>query len=380
MAPQEPDEAPAVRLTNELVRTAFRQRASDIHIEPRRASLQVRWRIDGVLCDGPCVPLELHAPLMARLKVLAEVNLVERRRPQDGQFRLPVDDDGDEHLDVRLATMPTITGERAVLRLSDGRHQRRRLRDLGLPAPVARGVARTLRSPSGMVICAGPTGAGKTTTLYAALGELDDGTRHLATIEDPVEHVLDGVTQIQVHDASGLTFSTALRALLRHDPDVVLVGEIRDRDTAQVAVQAALSGHLVLTTLHAPDAVAALARLVELGVDRYLVATAVTAVVAQRLLRRCDHHDPLRFQGRVGAFELLTTNAELRRLIAQRASEDELRREACRHGLRPLRAAADDLVRAGVTTAAEVIRTLNLDEHEPEQREPEQREPEQDDA
>lgn len=358
-------DAPAVRLAHELLHEAHRHRASDVHLEPRRAALQVRWRIDGVLCDGPTYPLEVHGALVARLKVLAELNLVDRRRPQDGQFRMQLAEGmghGDGHLDVRLATMPTVVGERAVMRLTQGHHERRRLSDLGLPTSLVVRLGTVLRAPSGMVVCAGPTGAGKTTTLYAALGELDDGTRHLATIEDPVEHVIDGITQIQVNEATGLTFSTALRALLRHDPDVVLLGEIRDRETAQVAVQAALSGHLVLTTLHATDAVAALTRLIDLGVDRYLVAAAVTCVVAQRLLRRVRPDEPRRFEGRVGAFEVLTTNPALRQLIIERASEDHLRHEATRHGWRPLRHAAADLVAQGSTTPAEVLRTLNLDE------------------
>lgn len=366
-------DAPAVRVVEQLLWHAHALRASDVHLEPRREGVQVRWRIDGVLVEGPRFPYDLHGPLLARLKVLAELNLVERRRPQDGQFRLQLSDasqgdaiQGDaiqrDHLDVRVATMPTITGERAVLRLAHGGHGRRRLDDLGLPVAIAERLGRLLRAPSGMVICAGPTGAGKTTTLYAALGELHDGTRHLATIEDPVEHVLDGTTQIQVSDTSGLTFSAALRALLRHDPDVVLLGEIRDRETAQVAVQAALSGHLVLTTLHATDTVAALTRLLDLGVDRYLVAAAVTAVVAQRLLRRVRPDDAAVFEGRVGAFELLVTHPAVRALLVDRASEDALRIAAVRHGLRPLRSAADDLVAAGHTTRGEVMRVLHLDD------------------
>lgn len=359
-------DAPAVRLVEQLLLHAHQTRASDVHLEPRRDGVQVRWRIDGVLTDGPRFPGELHGPLLARLKVLAELNLVERRRPQDGQFRLQLEpgpsttSDGDDDLDVRLATMPTIAGERAVLRLAQRGRARWRLCDLGLPDAIAERLGRILHSPSGMVICAGPTGAGKTTTLYAALGELHDGTRHLATIEDPVEHVLDGATQIQVSETSGLTFSVALRALLRHDPDVVLLGEIRDRETAQVAVQAALSGHLVLTTLHATDTVAALIRLIDLGVDRYLVAAAVTAVVAQRLLRRVRPDDPRRFEGRVGTFELLVTHPTLRAMLTGRASEDDLRLAAVRHGLRPLRCAADDLVSAGLTTPGEVLRTLSV--------------------
>lgn len=356
-------DAPAVRLVNDLVATAHRHRASDLHVEPQRTQLQIRWRIDGVLITGPVHPLTAHASLLARLKVLGDLNLVERRRPQDGQFRIRVDD---RDIDVRLATLATVSGERAVLRLTEVQHQRRRLHELGLPDDVASRLRRALGAPSGMVICAGPTGAGKTTTLYAALGELDDGTRHLATIEDPVEHVIDGVTQIQVNEASGLTFSGGLRALLRHDPDVILVGEIRDRETAQVAVQAALSGHLVLSTLHATDAVSALLRLVDLGVDRYLVASAVTAVVAQRLVRRLCHdageYTPGEFRGRVGVFELMTTSEPLRRMLTDRVHGDELRLEAYRTGLRPLHLAADDLVHQGVTTQAEVIRHLHLDD------------------
>jgi type IV pilus assembly protein PilB len=353
------DASPAVRLLNQLVVLARQHRASDVHLEPRRDHLAVRWRVDGVLVDGPSLRLDLHPSLMARLKVLAELNLVERRRPQDGQFRLPLDDGA---VDVRVATMPTVTGERAALRLTDVTHRRRTIADLGMPADMALRLQKVLRAPSGMVLCVGPTGAGKTTTLYAALDHLHDGTRHVATIEDPVEHILDGITQIQVHEPSGLTFSTGLRALLRHDPDVVLLGEIRDRETAQVAVQAALSGHLVLSTLHASDAVAALVRLVDLGVDRYLVATAVTAVIAQRLMRRLRPDSTEHYEGRVAVFEVVITSAELRRLISERVPADALRTQAHRDGLRALHLAAHDLVAAGVTSTAEVWRTLDLDE------------------
>lgn len=356
-------DAPAVRLVNELIADAHRHRASDLHVEPQRTRLQIRWRVDGVLTTGPEYPLAVHASLLSRLKVLGDLNLVERRRPQDGQFRIRVND---SDVDVRLATLATVSGERAVLRLTEVHHERRRLHELGLPCEVAAQLNGALKAPTGMVICAGPTGAGKTTTLYAALGELNDGSRHLATIEDPVEHVIDGVTQIQVNENSGITFSSGLRALLRHDPDVILVGEIRDRETAQVAVQAALSGHLVLSTLHATDAVAALLRLVDLGVDRYLVASAVTAVVAQRLVRRLrtdpDGITDDDFEGRVGVFEMLMTSEPLRRLLTERARDDELRREAFRTGLRPLHLVADDLVRRGVTTSAEVIRRLHVDD------------------
>lgn len=351
--------SPAVRLVTQVIALARRHRASDVHLEPRRDHVAVRWRVDGVLVDGPRLRLDLHPSLMARLKVLAELNLVERRRPQDGQFRVDLDDTA---VDVRLATMPTVTGERAALRITDVTRRRRTIADLGLPTDMTTRLERLLRAPSGMVLCAGPTGAGKTTTLYAALDHLNDGTRHIATIEDPVEHVLDGITQIQVHEPSGLTFSTGLRALLRHDPDVVLLGEIRDRETAQVAVQAALSGHLVLSTLHAADAVAALVRLVDLGVDRYLVATAVTAVIAQRLVRHLVPGTTDRFQGQVGVFEVLITGAELRRLISDRVPADRLRTQAHLGGLRPLRLAALDLVAAGITSPAEVWRTLDLDE------------------
>lgn len=353
------DGSPAVRLVTQVIALARQHRASDVHLEPRHDHVAVRWRVDGVLVDGPRLRLDLHPSLMARLKVLAEMNLVERRRPQDGQFRLDLDDGA---VDVRLATMPTITGERAALRLTDVMRRRRTIADLGLPTDMTNRLERVLQAPSGMVLCAGPTGAGKTTTLYAALHHMNDGTRHIATIEDPVEHVLDGITQIQVHEASGLTFSSGLRALLRHDPDVVLLGEIRDRETAQVAVQAALSGHLVLSTLHARDAVAALVRLVDLGVDRYLVATAVTAVIAQRLVRRLEPDSTDRYQGQVGVFEVLITSAELRQLISDRVPADRLRAQAHLDGLRPLRLAAHDLVDSGITSTAEVWRTLDLDE------------------
>jgi type IV pilus assembly protein PilB len=369
------DDAPAVRQLAALISEAHEHRASDVHVEPTQTAVQIRWRIDGVLTAGPQLDRSVHASLMARLKVLAELNLVERRRPQDGQFRF-ANELGD--VDVRVATMPTVHGERATLRITEVGRRVRDLAGLGLPNDLMCSLERALRAPSGMLLCVGPTGAGKTTTLYAALGHLADGTRHLATIEDPVEHLTEGVTQIQVNEPSGLTFSAGLRALLRHDPDVILVGEIRDRETAQVAVQAALSGHLVLSSLHASDAVGALARLVDLGVDRHLVAAAVTAVVAQRLLRRvCSpgkprHHEPgyhepryhePRYHGQAGAFELLVTTPALRQLVIERAGEDALRTQARRDGLRPLSLAAEDLARQGVTTASEVLRITTHETH-----------------
>lgn len=348
--------APAVREVEDLLAQALDRRASDIHLEPRSDHGRVRWRVDGLLTEGHHLSPELMRSVVGRLKVLAGVNLVERRRPQDGQFRTMT---AQGPVDVRLSTVATVLGERVVLRLTRVQGRPRRLEELGMPERLESRLRDLVRAAAGMVVCVGPTGAGKTTTLYAALGELADGTRHLTTIEDPVEHLMEGVTQLQVHEAAGVDFSTGLRALLRHDPDVILVGEIRDRETATVAVRAALSGHLVLSTLHAKDATSALARLVDLGVDPVMMSLALTGVVAQRLLRNATVTEGPRPRGRRAVFELVIVTREMRRLMATRAPEEELRAEAIRTGLVPLRAEADHLLARGLTDAAEVLRVFS---------------------
>ncbi|MEY4247429.1 MAG: type secretion system protein [Actinomycetota bacterium] len=280
------DDGPVVQMVTSLVSQGLRDRASDIHIEPLNDILRIRYRIDGNLVEAQTLPLQLHSSLVSRLKIMAGMNIVERRRPQDGQFSTTVDG---REVDVRVATVSTVFGEKLVMRLLDKRRSTIGLSELGMPKDTHEMYSQMVRSPFGMVICAGPTGAGKTTTLYASLMEINDIGKNVTTIEDPVEYVFPGINQVQTNEQAGLTFATGLRALLRQDPDVILVGEIRDADTARIAVQSALTGHFVLSSLHGTDAAAALHRLLDMGIEAFLIASSVMGVIGQRLLRRiCD--------------------------------------------------------------------------------------------
>ena len=266
---------------------ALRERASDVHLEPQDNEIRVRYRVDGALHDALSLPANIGPALISRLKIMANMNIVERRRPQDGQFTLTVDG---RAVDVRLATVATIWGEKCVLRLSDKSRSLLRLGELGMPDDTHTAFSRLVRSPFGMVLCAGPTGSGKTTTLYASLAEINQPHRNIMTIEDPVEYVFPSINQIQTSEAVGINFATGLKSILRQDPDVILVGECRDPETARIAVQSALTGHFVLSTLHATDSVAALHRLLDMGIESFLVASSMLAVVGQRLVRRiCDN-------------------------------------------------------------------------------------------
>jgi type IV pilus assembly protein PilB len=328
---------------------------------------------------------------VSRLKIMAGMNIVERRRPQDGQFSTTVDG---REVDVRVATVSTVFGEKLVMRLLDKRRSTIGLSELGMPKDTHEMYSQMVRSPFGMVICAGPTGAGKTTTLYASLMEINDIGKNVTTIEDPVEYVFPGINQVQTNEQAGLTFATGLRALLRQDPDVILVGEIRDADTARIAVQSALTGHFVLSSLHGTDAAAALHRLLDMGIEAFLIASSVMGVIGQRLLRRiCDsckqpyepnseemalfhHHLPnsgktLFFHGagcndcsqtgyrdRIGVYELLKISPAIRQLVVEHATTERVRQCAIDEGMRPMIAEAVNLVEADITTVAEVIRTL----------------------
>ncbi|MDH4147891.1 MAG: ATPase, T2SS/T4P/T4SS family, partial [Acidimicrobiia bacterium] len=277
------ENAPVVQVVNAIVTQALRDRASDVHIEPQADRLRVRFRVDGAMREALTLPATMSAALVSRLKIMADMNIVEQRRPQDGQFALDVDG---RELDVRVATAATIWGEKAVLRLLDRSRSFLGLAELGMPKHIYSLYSRVARSPFGMVICSGPTGSGKTTTLYATLNEVARADVNVTTIEDPVEYVFPNISQIQINEQAGLTFATGLRSILRQDPDIILVGEMRDGETARIAVQAALTGHLVLSSLHAIDSAAALSRLADMGVEPFLVASSVVAVVAQRLVRR----------------------------------------------------------------------------------------------
>jgi type IV pilus assembly protein PilB len=384
------ENAPVVQVVTRILTQAVRSRASDVHIEPQDNAVRVRFRVDGALYDAVTLPEGIAQALVSRIKIMAEMNIVERRRSQDGQFEVTVDG---RSLDVRVATTATIWGEKAVLRLLEKSKSLLELSRLGMPPDTREEFSSLIRSPYGMVICAGPTGSGKTTTLYAALSEINDSERNLTTIEDPVEYVIPSINQIQINEQAGVTFAGGLKAILRQDPDVILVGEIRDVETARIAVQSALTGHFVLSSIHAIDSTAALHRFLDMGIESFLIASSVLAVVAQRLLRRicsacrepytpgndeiapyksfggqykerwwhgagCNFCAHTGYADRVGVYELLRVNEDIRELIVKEAPQDELRAAAKYHGLRTLRDQAVRLVEADVTTIAEVLRTV----------------------
>ena len=380
------NEAPVVRLVNLLLLEALDARASDVHLEGYPDGLRVRYRVDGVLQDAPSPPLHLSAAIVSRLKIMAELDIAERRLPQDGRIRLRLQS---REVDVRVSTLPTLRGESVVLRLLDKERGRIALEALGMAADTMARFREVIQRPHGIVLATGPTGSGKTTTLYAAVDLIRTGREKILTVEDPVEYQLPGVPQVPVNEKAGVTFATALRALLRQDPDVMLVGEIRDPDTAEIATQAALTGHLVLSTLHTNDAPTALTRLLDLDVAAYLVASTVDAVLAQRLVRvictacrepvalaaaaarlvdatgqtthawrgagcaSCRHTG---YRGRTGIYELLVMDDDLRAEVQRRRGSGDLRQLAVAKGMRTLQDDGLRLVREGVTTLEEVLR------------------------
>ena len=383
--------APVVQIVNLLVAQALRDRASDLHLEPHATGLRIRARVDGILREVAELPADLAPGLVSRIKILAELNIVEKQRAQDGQISLEVEG---HSVDIRVATMRTIWGEKVVMRLLDRSRSVLRLTQLGVPTEAQPVYQRLLGSRYGMVIVAGPTGSGKTTTLYASINELDRAALNVTTIEDPVEYTFENVNQTQVNAAAGLTFALGLRAILRQDPDVILVGEMRDRETAEIAVQASMTGHLVLSSMHATDAVSALFRLLEMGIEPFLVSASVTGVIGQRLMRRvCSHCrieiEPTADEGalydaaeltppahaylgrgctycagtgyldRVGAYELLRVTPEIRRLVAANAHFDEVREQALTDGMVPMRTDALRKAAAGITTVSEALRGVS---------------------
>ncbi len=383
------NQPPVIRFVNLLVREAVDAHASDIHLEASRSGLTVRFRLDGVLADALEPPAEHHHAIVSRIKLLAELDIAERRRPQDGRIRvrLPAGE-----LDLRVSTVPTVHGESVVLRLLDRGGRPVSLDELGVPAALLAPLHAICTRPHGMMLVAGPTGSGKSTTLYAALQARDRTAEKIVTVEDPVEFHLPGITQVPVHRQIGVTFANVLRSLLRQDPDVLLIGEMRDSETADIAVQAAMTGHFVLSTLHTQDALGSITRLLDLGVPAYMIAATVEAVVGQRLVRRvCDacriSYTPSAslcaaaagrpvasvelshglgcpacrgtgFKGRVGVFEVLPFTEELKDAIVHGASRRELGDLARSNGVRTMREEAWDKVLAGVTTIEEVHRVL----------------------
>ena len=383
-------EVPVIRLVNQMLVRALESRASDVHIEPFENQLKVRYRIDGILHEVESPPRQLKAAVISRLKILAQLNIAERRLPQDGRIKTRL---AGKDVDLRIATVPTLYGESVVIRLLERGQIFTELDTLGFPPGPLAHFNEMILKPHGMILVTGPTGSGKTTTLYGALQKINDPGKKIITIEDPVEYQLSGVNQIHVKPQIGLTFANGLRSIVRQDPDVIMVGEIRDAETAEIAVQAALTGHLVFSTLHTNDAAGAISRLLEMGVQDYLLSSSLLGVLAQRLVRRlcpscrkevpfadmeglteelnlregnslttvweatgCNACSGTGYLGRVGIFELLPVTSEICKVISQRADAGVIRNLAVQQGMRLLREDGWDKVRQGLTTLAEVLR------------------------
>ena len=386
------EDAPIVKLVQLLLTQAVGDRASDVHIEPSERDVRIRFRVDGVLHEVMRSPKNIQSGLISRLKIMADINIAEKRVPQDGRVSLRV---GGKQLDLRLATLPTVYGEKVVIRILDKSSVLLRLEDLGFLDDPYKRYEESFRKPYGMVLMTGPTGSGKSTSLYATLNILNDAARNIITVEDPVEYRLPGVNQVQVNTKAGLTFASALRSILRADPDIILIGEIRDRETAMIGVESALTGHLVLSSLHTNDAAAAITRLTEMGVETYLVASALDCVVAQRLARKlCEHcrgaYTPesqelaeagypewqwpeirelfrpvgctrcakTGYRGRLGMFEVMPVSEEIERLTVERASSDMIRQVSTEQGMQGLREDGLEKARRGDTSIEEVLRVV----------------------
>jgi general secretion pathway protein E len=386
-------DAPVIRAVNRLIAQASDQRASDIHIEPTEDSLAIRFRVDGVLRAMPALPPAMRAPLVSRIKIMAGLNIAERRLPQDGRLRIAV---RGHEIDLRVATAPGIHGESVVLRILDRSRLALDFATLGFDAALAEAFRGAVHHPHGIILVTGPTGSGKTTTLYAALAELNQPERKVLTVEDPIEYRLTGVVQTQVNPAIGFTFGSALRSFLRQDPDVIMVGEIRDRETAETAVQAALTGHMILSTLHTNTAAGAVTRLLDMGVEPFLLSSVLTGVLAQRLVRRlctacredyapaaalaplfegvglalperlyqatgCARCGGTGYVGRLAIFELITVDAAIAQLILARADMRAIAEAAASGSMRPL--VGDGLAKAarGLTTVEDVLRVVRSD-------------------
>lgn len=388
---------PVVRAVNSIIQQAVKSRASDIHLEPQEKSVRVRFRVDGFLRDIMTIPRRFHAPVVSRIKIMAEMDIAERRLPQDGRVRVRV---GGKEVDLRVSTLPTIFGEKVVIRLLDKSHMLLKLEDLGFNQEILARYRNLIRRPHGMILVTGPTGSGKTTTLYATLNAINTPERNIITVEDPVEYVLPGINQIQVNPKAGLTFASGLRSILRQDPDVVMVGEIRDSETADIAIRAATTGHLVFSTMHTNDAAGAVARLLDMGIEPFLVASSVIGVLAQRLVRvicprcktayelppdapersflglpadvvpklwrgsGCSYCHRTGYHGRVAVHELMTVTGRMREAILRKASSGEIQSLARAHGMRSLREDAQGKVLAGITTFEELIRVAYMEEEE----------------
>ena len=388
--------ASVVRLVNEFLIEAVELRASDVHLEPQESGLRIRYRIDGVLHPQPLPPEtnQFHAAILSRLKIMARLNIAEKRLPQDGRIKLTV---SGREIDIRVSVIPMLHGEGIVMRLLDKSSMDFHLLGIGMPAKTHTIFQNLIEQPHGIILVTGPTGSGKTTTLYSALNEIRSPSTKIVTIEDPVEYHLEGINQIQVHSKIGLDFSRGLRSILRHDPDIILIGEIRDLETAEIAIQSALTGHLVFSTLHTNDAASAFTRLTDMGVEPFLVTSTIEAVMAQRLVRNIctdckesyhpdsdslpqdfpgrDSHESLTlyrgtgcrrcrntgYRGRTGIFELLRTSSDIQQMTIERFSSNAIQKQACTEGMVPLRKDGWLKVLEGITTTDEVLRVSKGD-------------------
>jgi type IV pilus assembly protein PilB len=384
------DDAPIVKLVNLIIRQALRDKASDIHLQPEASRLRVRYRIDGILHDSMSVPKQVQAPLISRIKVMGEMDIAEKRKPQDGRISLTM---AGREFDFRVSTYPGVNGEKVVMRVLDKRGIQVTLNTLGISAGIMEDLESLLNRSYGIIAVTGPTGSGKSTTLYACLNRLNSTEKNILTIEDPVEYQLPGLSQAQVNTRAGVTFASALRTMLRQDPDIILVGEMRDSETAEIAIEAALTGHLVFSTLHTNDAPGAIARLIEMGIEPFLIASSVIGIVAQRLVRKicpeckesytppveafrrlnlamdlesvtfyrgrgCDKCRHSGYKGRIAVFELMVVNDHIRELILKRAPSHAIRQEALEAGMITLRQDAMQKILEGVTTMEEALRVI----------------------
>ena len=383
------EEAPVIRLVGEMITRAVAERASDIHIEPEENNVRIRYRIDGILYESGKLPKNVQNAVISRIKVLSHLDIAENRKPQDGRMRFDNKD-----LDIRVSTFPTIHGENVVLRILDKSAVNLDMRELGFSGEDFKLLDKAIHNPNGIVLVTGPTGSGKTTTLYAVLSRLNSMEKNIITIEDPVEYELPLIRQTIVNPKAGITFATGLRSILRQDPDIIMVGEIRDRETADVSMQAALTGHLVLSTLHTNDSASALTRLIDMGIEPFLVSSSVTAILAQRLVRKicvscrreyipegrimeelgssggaakffkgagCPACKQSGFLGRIGIFELVVVNEEIRKMVESKCSADEIKRKALDSGMTTLRHDGLKKITAGLTTPEEVLRATEIE-------------------
>lgn len=389
------EEAPVIRLVNSILNDAIKKGASDIHVEPYEKTFRVRFRIDGMLYEIMKPQLSLKPAIASRLKIMAKLDIAERRRPQDGRIKIRYADGKD--MDFRVSVLPTLFGEKIVLRLLDKSNLQLDMTKLGFNEKQLKDFKDAVHKPYGMVLVTGPTGSGKTTTLYSALSELNQISKNVSTAEDPVEYNMPGVNQVQMHEEIGLNFAAALRSFLRQDPNIIMVGEIRDYETAEIAVKAALTGHLVLSTIHTNDAPSTINRLLNMGIEPFLVASAVHAILAQRLVRKicdkckeeidiekkvlldigvseaeaknlkvykgkgCTVCNNTGYKGRIAVYEILTIAEELRELILAGASANEIKKEAMRLGMMTMRQSAVDFLKKGLTTVDEVVRVTAKD-------------------